>query len=124
MQLTKNFTVEEFQCRCGKCAWNGVDSAFISKLQALRDDLGFAFKITSGVRCATYNTIVGGAIDSAHIAKKAADIAVSGLNAFELVQNAMEMGFTGFGMKQHGPIDKRFIHLDTYHDEPTIWTYQ
>ena len=37
------------------------------------------------------------------------------------------MGMTGIGIKQHGPHNKRFIHLDNLdnstHPRPTIWSY-
>ena len=54
----------------------------------------------------------------------------SGHKAFEIVKLAMELGFTGIGVKQNGIHAKRFIHLDTMPKKsitsprPWIWSYK
>ena len=42
--------------------------------------------------------------------------------------NRLEFGFTGRGLRQHSPVEKRFVHLDDLDDtpdclQPRIWTY-
>ena len=52
--LSKNFTRKDFKCPCG-CTRQMVDSELVEKLQAIRDKLGKAIKVTSGYRCITHN---------------------------------------------------------------------
>ena len=47
--LSKNFTRKDFKCPCG-CTRQMVDSELVEKLQAIRDKLGKAIKVTSGYR--------------------------------------------------------------------------
>jgi hypothetical protein len=60
----------------------------------------------------------------------AVDIGVYGDRAHAVIGEAYALGFTGIGVRQHGPTDRRFIHLDTLTPEvaerfprPTIWSY-
>lgn len=76
MQITKNFSLKEFDCHCG-CEMpslvkqNIIDLAY--ELQILRNEVG-ALKVTSGYRCPAYNKKIGGESRSQHILGKAADI--------------------------------------------------
>lgn len=120
------FTEDEMKCNgTGRCAMN---EGFMNALVRLRKVYGKPMKVTSGFRDPSYNKQIGGADNSAHIYGKAADIAVSGVDAWRLVNLAMQGGFTGIGVKQKGPINERFIHLDTMQHEdgsprPAIWSY-
>ena len=38
--LTKNFSRNEFKCKCGKCTNNYIDIRLVKGLQALRDLIG------------------------------------------------------------------------------------
>jgi hypothetical protein len=54
---------------------------------------------------------------------------VSGKDAYELMSLAMEKGFSGIGVSQRGPHEKRFLHLDTMEDSgthlrPWVWSYK
>ncbi len=84
--------------------------------------------ITSGYRHAAYNQVVGGARNSPHLYGKAVDIACYGKKAFNIIKLAMKYDFTGIGVKQNGPHENRFIHLDTMsnkeHPRPFIWSYK
>lgn len=117
-----NFRPEEMACRgSGELL---VVPSFISRLQTLRHILGKPIRITSGFRTPEYNERVGGAKDSAHVKGRAADIAVSGSDAFVLVRYAIGVGFTGIGVKQHGA--DRFVHVDDVEDwniRPALWSY-
>ena len=75
-KLTDNFSMDEFECKCG-C----VMPEFVKKnvqelaenLQVLRDAVG-RLDPTNGYRCKEHNADVGGAVNSQHLKGKAADI--------------------------------------------------
>ncbi len=96
------------------------------RLQALRTKLEFPFPITSAYRCANHPIERQKKMPGAHYTGRAVDIAVSHEKAYHLVQEALQAGFTGIGVKQKGAI--RFIHLDDLEDSPSrprphIWSY-
>lgn len=123
-----NFSPEELRCR-------GTDQLLLvpeslDRLQAIRTGLGFPFAITSAGRSPEHNAIVSEKTgrDGPHTTGRAWDIAVLGENAYRLVCAAYGHGFTGIGVKQNGPHDKRFIHLDDIgsggrHPRPWCWSY-
>ena len=120
------FSVQELKCK-------GTDEIdmneqFMKKLVALRKELNQPMIVTSGYRHAAYNQVVGGVRNSPHIYGKAVDIACHGKKAYNIIRLGMKYGFTGIGVKQHGPHEKRFIHLDTMpnddHPRPYIWSYK
>lgn len=120
------FKEAEFACRCG-CGKNLIDHAFITELDDLRHHLGFALPISSGYRCPDHNARVSiTGRTGPHTTGRAADIAVSHARAYDVLQAAMMMRFTGIGVNQKG--SARFIHLDnlpnaTGQPRPTVWSY-
>lgn len=77
MQLTANFSIEEFACKDG----TPVPKEFIdnvkllaANLQVLRDHIGEPIHLNSGYRTLTYNKAVGGKPNSMHLTAMAADI--------------------------------------------------
>ena len=122
------FSFDEMKCKCG-CNKADMDPVFMSKLQALRKSLGFALPITSGYRCGNYNQEVSSTgIKGPHSLGRAVDIAVSGLEAYKLLQYAASFQFQGLGVKQSGPNNSRYIHLDDLIEKdgyirPTVWSY-
>jgi len=120
------FSVQELKCK-GTDEIN-MDEQFMKKLVALRKELNQPMIVTSGYRHAAYNQVVGGVRNSPHIYGKAVDIACHGKKAYSIIRLGIKYGFTGFGVKQHGPYEKRFIHLDTMsnddHPRPYIWSYK
>jgi len=89
---TTSFALDEFRCKCG-CRLVRVPLEFLfflQHLQNLRDYFNpdeFVRKpctIVSGFRCATHNTNVGGAEDSAHLRGLAADITIKGITPAEV----------------------------------------
>ena len=46
MLITPNFSTDEMQCQCG-CGANDMDDEFMRMLQALREEAGFPFRLTS-----------------------------------------------------------------------------
>jgi uncharacterized protein YcbK (DUF882 family) len=115
------FKRAEFACR--HCGQNEIKDAFIDRLDALRAAVGFPLRITSGYRCPLYNQRVAGTGDDGpHTTGRAADILVDRGRAIILLREAFKLGFTGFGIKQHGTV--RYIHLDDLEDgRPTLWSY-
>ena len=66
---------------------------------------------------------------SPHLYGKAVDIVISGKSAYRLMKLAIQHGFTGIGVSQRGPHEKRFLHIDTMensdtHPRPWIWSYK
>ena len=119
-----NFSPEEFACQ--HCGENGINELLLDKLQLLRTELSFPFKITSGYRCKDHPLEKKKVNPGAHRDGLAADIGVRGYKAYEIITHAEKFGFTGIGVAQKG--DSRFIHLDVSPQKntrprPWIWSY-
>ena len=132
MLITKNFTTNEMHCQCNYgCGQDTMDDEFMKMLQALRDEAGFAFRISSARRCELHNSD----ISSHHLKKgihtygKAVDILtghVSTTKVLELIKQAQNIGFTGLGLNLRGDRKGRFIHIDNRDSDfsaPAVWTY-
>lgn len=119
-----NFSEDEFKCRC--CGVARMDPDFLSNLQAIRDQVG-PMQINSGYRCSQYNARISSTGNfGPHTTGKAADISCSGQKAHAIMVSAIALGMTGFGVKQNGPHESRFIHLDTLTEgsRPWVWSYR
>lgn len=101
-RLTKNFTADDFRCRC-KAKGLDVDDTWchgevwvhrelVERLQELWDRLGRPVKVLSGCRCPRYNAYVGGSRMSQHKRGTAADIVVEGIASKEVAKIAKELG--------------------------------
>ena len=106
------------------------EQEFMEKIETLRVLYGKPLKVTSGARCPKYNAKVSSTgMTGPHTKGVAIDLAVSGHDAYRLITLALSMpDFTGLGVKQCGPHEKRFIHLDTLPNEPGqprpwCWSY-
>jgi uncharacterized protein YcbK (DUF882 family) len=101
----------------------------MDRLQSLRTQYNKPMVVTSGYRCPDYNARISSTgRDGPHTHGRAADIAVVGNQARNVVGMAITRGFTGIGVKQNGPHDGRFIHLDDLQDgfagpRPWMWSY-
>lgn len=116
-----NFSESEFRCKhCGKV---DMQPAFMDKLQRLRTAYGKPMIISSGYRCPKHPVEAKKSSPGAHASGQAADIAVQGNDAYQVLQLAMAAGFTGIGVQQKG--GGRFLHLDTLTDppRPNVWSY-
>ena len=115
-----HFTIEELSCPC--CGVMGMDSVFMAKMELLRILVGFPLPVSSGYRCPVHNEAIGGG--KPHPTGKALDIVISGHKMVVIVQFALNQGFMGIGIRQHGEWPKRIVHLDmTDRPHQTIWTY-
>jgi zinc D-Ala-D-Ala carboxypeptidase len=130
MLITPNFSTSEVQCHCG-CGENEMDDEFMRMLQQLREEAGFAFRLSSARRCLNHNSSVSSNKTKAgiHTFGKAVDILVGSVNTtktLKLIKQAQDIGFTGLGLALKGDRKKRFIHLDnrgTDFSLPAVWTY-
>ena len=104
-----------------------MDETMMDRLQALRDNYGFPLTITSGYRSSRHSIEAAKAAPGTHAKGRAADIACAGVDAFEILTEALVVGFTGIGVQQKG--EHRFLHLDDLKlgehtvPRPTIWSY-
>lgn len=123
----KYFTDKELACKC--CGKQLMQPDFMRKVEALRAELGFPFKVTSAYRCPDHNDEVSHTgRNGPHTSGRAIDIQCSHGKAFEIVTNARNFGFTGIGTSQRGAWKNRFIHLDDLEardnrPRPHIWGY-
>ncbi len=117
--ITKNFSFAEFACFCGKCSFvDGyqIDQSLVRDLQTIRDNIGKALKINSGLRCDRYNRSLGGVSRSYHLTGRAADVhCISSIDRHIIVKMALNLGLTV-------GVAKTFIHLDN-RDRSIIFLY-
>lgn len=103
-----------------------MSDGFISRLDDMRNILRFPLIVSSGYRCPVYNNAVSKTgMYGPHTTGHAVDIQIAGEKALRLLQLASNRSFTGIGINQKGPHEKRFIHLDDLGigQRPWIWTY-
>jgi zinc D-Ala-D-Ala carboxypeptidase len=124
MNSSKHFSSEELSCKCGQCDGE-MNEEFLNRLEILRECYGRPMTLSSAYRCPEHNANEGGADNSPHMKGVAVDVAVAGINAYDLVSCAMKKGFSGVGVFQHGDWGKRFIHIDADEGDhrPRIWDY-
>jgi uncharacterized protein YcbK (DUF882 family) len=84
IQLTENFKLSEFNCKCnGRTAADcgnavKVHPELIRRLQKIRDEAGAPVNISSAFRCPNHNKRVGGSENSYHMRGMAADFTIKG----------------------------------------------
>lgn len=103
MNLTKDFTLEEF-CQSPTATRMGIDMvpstavelalAGLAQnvLQPLRDKIGRPLRVTSGYRPQRLNAAIGGAANSQHVLGEAADIQCDGLTPLQLCRAVIDAG--------------------------------
>ena len=107
MQLSKNFSSSEFECKCG-CGFDGVSQELVDVLQIMRHMLDAPITINSGCRCEEYNAKVGGRAKSQHLLGTAADIVVKGCTP-AFVEEYLERRYPdSYGIGKY----KSFTHID------------
>ena len=121
----KYFTDAELSC--SHCQKSKMDGYFMEMIEALREELGFPFIVTSAYRCPQHPVEAPKKLSGAHSTGQAMDLAVHGENAYRLLSGALRAGFTGSLVNQKG--NSRFIHLDNIKSSegsrlrPWIWSY-
>ena len=109
IQLSKNFKLDEFKCKCGKCDPILVDDRLITWLQKIRDHFGKSIHVNSGYRCKAHNASpkVGGSPTSHHVKGMAADIRVQGITPEEVAKYAESIGIKRIGLYKKDA----FVHI-------------
>lgn len=127
MERSEHFSRNELACKC--CGMADMDEAFMERLEDLRKSYNKPMKASSAYRCPEHNAEVSKTgKDGPHTTGRAIDILVSGKDTHAIIRIAAGMGFTGIGIKQKGPHDQRFLHLDDLEEEPGrprpwVWSY-
>lgn len=111
MKVSKDFDSSEFACKCRRCQFDGSQAAkqLVDGLQLIRDRIGVAITVNSGLRCPAYNKAVGGVRYSVHTKGLAADISVVGASLEELrdiADKIFDCGGVGYYPEEG------FIHVD------------
>lgn len=121
----RHFDRNDFACK--HCGENKTEDDFIDLLDELREQCGFALRVTSGYRCPEHNQAVSTTGPTGpHTTGRAADLGVSREKAYRVLDLALRMGFTGIGLNQKG--EARFVHLDDLPNapgqpRPSCWSY-
>jgi uncharacterized protein YcbK (DUF882 family) len=115
MKITNNFSLQEFDSKCGREMPSQVVTNIIElakNLQVLRDEVKKSIQITSGYRSPEHNAKVKGAKNSQHITGMAADIKVSGMTPKQVAE-VIERLIAEKKMKEGGiGIYKTWLHYD------------
>jgi uncharacterized protein YcbK (DUF882 family) len=115
-----NFSRDEMQCKhTGLC---DMSPEFMARLQALRTEAGFPFRITSGYRHVTHPVETKKDRPGFHTMGLACDIGTDSWTAHRLVELAYKHGFGGIGVSQRSGIP-RFIHLDMRPEGRALYSY-
>lgn len=107
---TAHFARAEFACDCGGSYCDGfpaeMNLELLLKLEALRNALNVPVIITSGVRCQTRNSEVGGVDNSRHLFGQAADCYAPGIPIATVAAIAESLGLSAIRYEAEG-----FVHL-------------
>lgn len=115
MKLTKNFSLAEFQSKCGRPMPDDVKQniqKLANSLQVLRDHLGKSITINSGYRSPEHNAKIGGVRNSQHVQGKAADIAVQGMTTRQVATEIEKLIASGQMLQGAIGIYPTFVHYD------------
>ena len=113
VKLSTHFNSNEFDCHgSGCCSSTLINPELVKYLQKIREHFNAPITITSGYRCITHNSRVGGATGSRHTKGDAADIVVKGIAPREVAKYAESIGIKGIGLYETSA-DGFFTHIDT-----------
>lgn len=121
------FGPHEFACSC--CGEERMQLSWMITLDMIRKELGTAMIVTSGYRCKNHPVEAAKRVPGTHNQGLATDLSMYGSAVYQLLSLLHKFpGVTGVGLKQHGDIEERFIHLDgasaaQNRPRPHIWTY-
>lgn len=109
-QLSKNFKLSEFDCKCKRCSTVLLDTKLVELLQKIRDHFGKSITVNSGYRCSAHNKEIGGSSSSHHMKGMAADIRVEGVEPKEVARYAESIGIKRIGLYE-GSAEGNFVHI-------------
>ena len=105
------FTPQEFACKCGRfCDGHPVkvDRRLLQAADRVREKLGAACIVSSGLRCKQHNAAVGGVANSRHLTGKAMDFCAAGKTADEVLAVVRQQKDVRYAYA----IDSRYVHMD------------
>lgn len=116
-QITTNFSRSEFLCFCG-CGRANIKSDLVRRLQEVRNELGEAIIVTSGIRCEKYNGNIGSPTSS-HVTGYAADLKCDSSAYRQRLLQAIMPVFDRVG------ISKNYLHVDVDPSKVAgvVWLY-
>lgn len=106
--LTENFTIEEFECKCG-CGKKDIDERLVNRLQLIRDIVKEPIIILSGCRCIKHNVEINGEINSLHLLGLATDWTIENLIILKRLCNNLIGNWSG-GFCYYE--SRGFVHTD------------
>lgn len=108
----KHFDREEFRCKCGGKYCDGFpvepSETLVRLADQVREHYGVPMIVSSGIRCITHNTRVGGAAASRHMRGLAMDFCVRGKSAAEVLEYVWKQPETNYAYM----IDDNYVHMD------------
>ena len=114
MKLSDFFHDYEMWCRhCGCLPDYGMDRRLLTVLDLARREAKQPIYVTSGYRCTTHNSAVGGAKESYHMRGMAADVFCEGLapkDLAEIIRAVMIRSNLSGGLQAYG--ENGFVHVD------------
>ena len=119
----KYFTDAELVCKCGRLdcdAPKSVKPDLARLLDALREKVGHALFVNSGLRCSYWNERQGGKPNSEHLSGEGADLhAPTPQDADEILKTSYEVGIRRRGLGGN------FVHIGVSKTLPqgVTWTY-
>lgn len=104
------FDKSEFACKCRKCGGFPVEpkEKLIRVADRVRKHFGTAATVSSGVRCATHNSNVGGVSNSRHLQGKAMDFDIAGKTAQQVLAYVQQQPEIRYAYA----IDNDYVHMD------------
>ncbi len=116
-QITANFNRSEFACNC-RCGRADIKDDLVRRLQEVRNELGEAIVITSGIRCKKFNENIGSPTSS-HVTGYAADLKCGDSGYRQRLLKAVMLSFNRVG------ISKSFVHVDVDPSKVAgvVWLY-
>ena len=94
VQITKNFYLDEFECRDKSDIPLDVFNNILElseQMQKIRDLVGESITVNSGYRSPDYNKKIGGASKSQHLLGKACDFTVKGLTPYQVADQLEDL---------------------------------
>lgn len=118
--MSKYFKPSEFEACTPSCSIEQMDTAFLNRLDSVREAAGIPLKLSSAYRSKEYEKKKKRSGNSAHTRGLAVDIVCNAsATRFKIVNAALKCGFKRIG------IGKTYIHLDADTSLPqnVIWHY-
>lgn len=103
----KYFTPDEFTCRCG-CGAGEMNEKLIRNADKVREHFNAPITVSSGRRCPTHNSRVGGVSNSRHMSGNAMDFCVKGKSSATVLAYVQTLSDIAYAYA----IDSSYVHMD------------